>query len=192
MLRQTTTSEDATVKVTARSVDGNVPSAGFGLLVHGGWSKAKRLDDYGLLIFPSDEPEYEIIMHKDGAMSSLVARTNLTRFVPARSATTSRSESKEPNWPLYQRPVSDPTQRRENYRRGRAGFIPATKQTWPSITLKSIADDASQSESHRRSLQRPHLLIHSTRQFSDPDAVAMLISTCLTIATSLATTACSK
>ena len=68
--------ENATVKVKARSVDGDVPSAGFGLLVHGGWSKAKRLEDYALLIYPDDdEPGYEIIMHKDGNQSALVART---------------------------------------------------------------------------------------------------------------------
>ena len=68
--------ENATVKVKARSVDGDVPSAGFGLLVHGGWSKAKRLEDYALLIYPDDdEPGYEIVMHKDGNQSALVART---------------------------------------------------------------------------------------------------------------------
>jgi hypothetical protein len=67
--------ENATVKVTARSVDGSVPSAGFGLMVHCMQSKAKRLEDYALLIYPGDEPEYQIIMHKDGNQSSLVDRT---------------------------------------------------------------------------------------------------------------------
>ena len=51
--------ENATVRVTARSVDGGVPSAGFGLMVHWRKSKAKRLEDYALLIYPCDEPEYE-------------------------------------------------------------------------------------------------------------------------------------
>lgn len=68
-------SENATVKVTARSVDGSTPSDGFGLIVHGGWSKAKRMEDYALLIYPGDEPEYQIIMHKDGNQSSLVDKT---------------------------------------------------------------------------------------------------------------------
>jgi hypothetical protein len=67
--------ENATVKVTARSVDGSAPSAGFGLMVHCVQSKAKRLEDYALLIYPGDEPEYQIIMHKDGNQSSLVERT---------------------------------------------------------------------------------------------------------------------
>ena len=115
--------EDATVKVTARSVDGNVPSAGFGLLVHGGWSKAKRLDDYGLLIFPSDEPEYEIIMHKDGAMSSLVARTksDAIRSGSKRNDLEIRIKGTELAFYIngqFLTRLNDV----ENYRRGRAGF----------------------------------------------------------------------
>ena len=67
--------ENATVKVTARSVDGKVPSAGFGLMVHCAQSKAKQLEDYALLIYPTDDPQYEIIKHKDGTQSSVVTRT---------------------------------------------------------------------------------------------------------------------
>jgi len=67
--------ENATVKVTARSVTGEVPSSGFGLMVLCAQSKAKQLEDYALLIYPSDAPEYEIIKHKDGAQSSVVTRT---------------------------------------------------------------------------------------------------------------------
>lgn len=67
--------ENATVKVTARSVDGNAPSAGFGLMVHCVQTKAKKLEDYALLIYPGDEPAYEVIMHKDGEQSALVQRT---------------------------------------------------------------------------------------------------------------------
>lgn len=115
--------ENATVKVTARSVDGNVPSAGFGLLVHGGWSKAKRLDDYGLLIYPSDEPEYEIIMHKDGTMSSLVARTksDAIRSGSKRNDLEVRIKGTELAFYIngeFLTRLNDV----ENYRRGRAGF----------------------------------------------------------------------
>ena len=67
--------ENATVRVTARSVDGNVPGSGFGLMVHCTQTQAKQLQDYALLIYPGDEPEYEIIMHKNGNQSSLVQRT---------------------------------------------------------------------------------------------------------------------
>ena len=67
--------ENATVKVTARSVDGDVPASGFGLLVHCAQSKAKQLEDYGLLIYPGDEAEYEIIKHKEGKQSPVVTKT---------------------------------------------------------------------------------------------------------------------
>ena len=67
--------ENATVKVTARSVDGDVPSSGFGLLVHCAQSKAKQLEDYGLLIYPGDEAEYEIVKHKEGKQSPVVTKT---------------------------------------------------------------------------------------------------------------------
>jgi len=66
--------ENATVSVTARSVDGSAPSAGFGLMVHC-VQKAGNLEDYALLIYPGDEPEYQIVMHKNGNQSSLVERT---------------------------------------------------------------------------------------------------------------------
>jgi len=67
--------ENATVKVTARSVNGDVPASGFGLMVHCAQSKAKQLEDYALLIYPSDDAAYEIIKHKDGVQSSVVTRT---------------------------------------------------------------------------------------------------------------------
>src|SRR5690349_12473206 len=50
--------ENAIVKVTARSVTGEVPSAGFGLMVHCVQTREQKLEDYALLIYPSTEPEY--------------------------------------------------------------------------------------------------------------------------------------
>jgi hypothetical protein len=67
--------ENATVKVTARSVDGGAPAAGFGLMVHCVLSKTRKLEDYALLIYPGDEPAYEVIMHKEGQQSALVQKT---------------------------------------------------------------------------------------------------------------------
>lgn len=67
--------ENAAVKVTARSVDGTVPSAGFGLVVHGQQIRNKGLQDYALLIYPADEPYFEIITHRDGNQVALVPRT---------------------------------------------------------------------------------------------------------------------
>lgn len=68
--------ENATVKVTARSVNGDVPSAGFGLMVHCAQTRDKKLEDYALLIFPSaDDPSYKVIVHKAGVESALVQKT---------------------------------------------------------------------------------------------------------------------
>ena len=115
--------ENATVKVTARSVDGDVPSAGFGLLVHGGWSKAKRLEDYALLIYPGDEPAYEIIMHKDGNQSALVARTKSDAIRSGSNPNDLEIRIKGNELSFYANGqyltrITDT----ENYRRGRAGF----------------------------------------------------------------------
>ncbi len=70
--------ENATVQITARSVTGAVPSSGFGLMVHCAQSKAKHLEDYALLIYPSESPEYEVIMHRDGVQTTLINRTKST------------------------------------------------------------------------------------------------------------------
>jgi hypothetical protein len=115
--------ENATVKVTARSVDGNVPSNGFGLMVHCGWSRAKRLEDYALLIYPSTEPEYEIVMHKDGTQSSLVSRTKSDAVRSGSSPNELEIRIKGTELTFY---VNGQFLTRlndvENYRRGRAGF----------------------------------------------------------------------
>jgi outer membrane biosynthesis protein TonB len=64
--------KDATVSVTARSVDGTPAASGFGLIVHGEKSKSGQLEDYALLIYNGDEPKYEIIKHKGGVQSEVV------------------------------------------------------------------------------------------------------------------------
>jgi hypothetical protein len=115
--------ENATVKVTARSIDGDVPSAGFGLLVHGGWSMSKRLEDYALLIYPDDDPGYEIIMHKDGNQSSLVSRTKSDAIRSGSSPNQLEIRIRGTELSFYANGkyltrITDT----ENYRRGRAGF----------------------------------------------------------------------
>jgi hypothetical protein len=115
--------ENATVKVTARSVDGNVPSAGFGLMVHCGWSKAKKLDDYALLIYPAAEPQYQIIMHRDGNQSELVPRTNSNAIRSGSSPNQLEVRIKGSELSFYANGqyltrIVDTA----NYRRGRAGF----------------------------------------------------------------------
>jgi hypothetical protein len=63
---------NATVKVTARSVDGTPAASGFGLIVHGEKSKSGQLEDYALLIYTGDEPKYEIVKHKGGVQTEMV------------------------------------------------------------------------------------------------------------------------
>jgi len=115
--------ENATVKVTARSVDGTVPSNGFGLMVHCRRSKAKQLEDYALLIYPSDEPEYEIIMHKEGTQSSLVSRTKSDAVLSGSRPNQLEIRIKGSELSFYANgqfltKITDT----ENYRRGTAGF----------------------------------------------------------------------
>lgn len=66
---------NATVRVTARSVDGTASQSGFGLIVHGERSASNQLEDYALLINVGDEPKYEIIKHKAGAQTAIVPWT---------------------------------------------------------------------------------------------------------------------
>ena len=115
--------ENATVKVTARSIDGGVPSAGFGLMVHCLQSKSKRLEDYALLIYPGDEPEYQIIMHKDGNQSSLVDRTKSEAIKSGSNPNVLEIRTKGSELSFYANgqfltKITD----RENFRRGRAGL----------------------------------------------------------------------
>jgi uncharacterized protein YlbG (UPF0298 family) len=115
--------EEATVKVTARSVDGSVPSAGFGLMVHCAQSKAKQLEDYGLLIYPAEEPEYEIIMHKDGNQSSIVPKTKSSAIRSGTNPNQLEIRIKGTELSFYANgqfltSITDS----ENYKRGRAGL----------------------------------------------------------------------
>lgn len=66
---------NATVRVTARSVDGTPAASGFGLIVHGERSATNQLEDYALLIYTGSEPKYEIVMHKGGEQTALVPWT---------------------------------------------------------------------------------------------------------------------
>ena len=115
--------ENATVKVTARSVNGDVPSSGFGLMVHCAQSKAKQLEDYALLIYPAEEPEYEVIMHKDGNQSSLVPRTKSNAIRPGSAPNQLEIRIKGTDLFFYANGqyltrINDSG----NYRRGRVGF----------------------------------------------------------------------
>jgi len=115
--------ENATVRVTARSVTGSVPSSGFGLMVHCLQSRAGQLEDYALLIYPSAEPEFEVIMHKAGNQSTLIERTKT-------DALKSGSEPNELEVRIKGNQLTflangrllKTVQDRENFRRGKVGF----------------------------------------------------------------------
>ena len=115
--------ENADVKVTARSVTGDVPASGFGLMVHCAQTREKKLEDYALLIYPSVEPEYEVIMHKDGVQSSLVQRTKSSAIRSGASPNELEVRIKGTEMSFYANgqfltKVTDTA----NYRRGRAGL----------------------------------------------------------------------
>lgn len=63
--------ENATVRVGLRSIDGNPPITGYGLVVHGE-KKDGKLEDYGFLIYNGDNPKYKIVVHKAGVESRFV------------------------------------------------------------------------------------------------------------------------
>ena len=115
--------ENATVKVTARSVSGEAPASGFGLMIHCVQTKAKKLEDYALLIYPGAEPAYEVIMHKDGNQSTLVQRTqsDAIRSGSAPNQLEIRTRGAEVSFYAngqYLTRITDSA----NFRRGRAGL----------------------------------------------------------------------
>jgi len=67
--------ENATVRVGLRSIDGEPPRSGYGLLVHGLKTKDGQLEDYGFLISNGDQPKYKIVLHKGGKETNVVGAT---------------------------------------------------------------------------------------------------------------------
>ncbi len=67
--------ENATVRIGLRSIDGNPPVTGYGLVVHGE-KKDGKLEDYGFLIYNGDSPKYKIVLHKAGAETKIVDWTS--------------------------------------------------------------------------------------------------------------------
>ena len=115
--------KDATVKVTARSVDGGVPSHGFGLMVHCAQSKEKQLEDYAFLIYPDTDPEFEVVMHKDGNQKTVVERTKSSAIRSGSSPNQLEVRVKGNELEFYVNgryltTISDT----ENYKGGRAGL----------------------------------------------------------------------
>lgn len=66
--------ENSTVRITLRSVDGETPNSGYGLLVHGEKTDTS-FQDIGFLIKNGDTPQYEIVQHKASSETRIVAWT---------------------------------------------------------------------------------------------------------------------
>lgn len=115
--------ENANIKVTARTVDGSVPAAGFGLMVHCSQTRNSQLEHYAFLIYPGDEPEYEIIMQKGETQTPLVTRTKSDAIASGSSPNRLEIRVKGADLAFYVNGqfltrITDT----ENYRRGRVGF----------------------------------------------------------------------
>ncbi len=76
------TTENSRVRVTARSVDGVSPASGYGLIVHGEKSADGSLEDYALLIYTGSEPQYQVVLHKNGLQKTLVPWTKSSVIRP--------------------------------------------------------------------------------------------------------------
>jgi hypothetical protein len=63
--------ENATVRVGMRSIDGDPPETGYGLVVHGE-KKTDNLEDYGFLIYNGSNPKYKIVLHRAGSETKIV------------------------------------------------------------------------------------------------------------------------
>ena len=66
-------SKDATVKVTARSVDGKSPPQGYGLIIHGKLSARRNLEGYAFVIYTGEEPKFSVFRYNDGVATDVVA-----------------------------------------------------------------------------------------------------------------------
>lgn len=64
--------KDATVKVTARSVDGKPPTHGYGLIIHGKLSAKRNLEGYGFLVYSGEGPKFSIVRFADGVPTDIV------------------------------------------------------------------------------------------------------------------------
>jgi hypothetical protein len=65
---------NSTVRVTLRSVDGQAPDSGYGLLIHG--QRTDTFRDIGFLIKNGTSGQYEIVLHKDSKESKIVDWTS--------------------------------------------------------------------------------------------------------------------
>jgi hypothetical protein len=115
--------ENARVRVTAQNVDGVSPASGYGLVVHGASSPEEKLKDYGFLIYTGDNPKYEVVVHRNGTETALVAwaASSIIRGGSNPNQIEVRIKGSQLGFYIngqYATSISDTA----NFRRGRAGF----------------------------------------------------------------------
>ncbi len=117
------TTENSRVRVTARSVDGVSPASGYGLIVHGEKSSDGALEDYALLIYTGSEPQYQVVLHKNGVQKTLVPWTKSSIIRPGTNPNQLeiRSEVNELSFYVNGRYLTRITDT-ENNKRGVAGL----------------------------------------------------------------------
>jgi hypothetical protein len=114
---------NATVRVTARSVDGTPAASGFGLMVHGEKSKSGELEDYALLIYTGADPQYEIIKHKTGVQTTVIpwSKSKVIRSGTSPNQLEVRAKGSELSFYINGQYV-DKIADSENFKRGVAGL----------------------------------------------------------------------
>jgi hypothetical protein len=117
------TTENARVKVTARSVDGVSPVSGYGLIVHGEKAADGTLEDYALLIYTGSEPQYQVVLHKNGLQKTLVpwTKSSIIRSGTSPNQLEIRSQADELSFYVNGRYLTRITDT-ENHKRGVAGL----------------------------------------------------------------------
>jgi hypothetical protein len=131
--------ESAIVRVTARSVDGTATTSGFGLIVDGKKTENNELEDYTLLIYTGEEPQFEIVVHKAGNQTTLVpwTKSSVIRSGTSPNQLEVRSEGTDLSFYINGRYVTSITDT-ENFKRGVAGFYTsdATEVAFDDLEIK--------------------------------------------------------
>ncbi len=116
-------SGNATTTVTVRSVDGTAAATGYGLIVHGEKSKAGELEDYALLIYTGDDPQYQVIKHKGGEQSTVVPWTKSSAIRTGTDTNQLEVRARGAELSFYiNGQYLDKITDTENFKRGLAGF----------------------------------------------------------------------
>jgi len=119
--------ENSTVRVQLKSVDGDVPETGYGLVVHGEM-KNNNLEDYSFLIYNGPSPKYKIVLHRAGSESKVVDWTSSSTI---RTGTTPnqievRIRDKKMDYYINGNFVTSVVDE-AGYKRGRVGFYTSDK-----------------------------------------------------------------